>query len=284
MPTQTKRRPLPKQVYSLERVELEKPHLNKTKWPKSPITDQKTSDKIVNVREKNRNYVQKYIKEKCVKVKRRKHDLPANLQEICQSKPSGMQLIGSENTTKKYSGIHGKFVKQKNHTEMSNKNNDHKPDLELRLSTKIWQLMNRDIFPNLNDEKFAGKIHVTDSEMKKYIISVIKKYNKKDIKRRFNSPQNTQTRKGNIKSTPFNAKRDESSDKKTAIKRKVRRQIWQWTKTAIKNNEHWSQILADNHVAIDNINIDQMDLSVIDVDALGIENKILKRTIVWLLK
>lgn len=286
LPTQTKRRKTPATVYSLDRVGLEKHNSNKTKWPKSPIALHRTSEEDFDedVRGK-RSYVKKLLKKKCVKIKRRKHDLPSNIQEEPEIKPVSILKIGLENLNLKSTGIHGKLVRKKDHDEILEKNSDKKPDLELRLSKKIWQLMSRDMFPNLDDEKQVGKIQVTDAEMRKYIISVIKKYNKKDVKR-YNAPIVTQTRKGSLKSKSYYdyGKQNDQSDKKRAIKRKVRRQIWQWTKNAIKNNEHWSQILAENHVAIDNINIDEMDLSVIDVDALGIENKLLKRTILWLLK
>ncbi|CAH0590211.1 unnamed protein product [Chrysodeixis includens] len=214
LPTQTKRKKVPETVYSLDRVE------HYTKRAKSPIAE--TSDKVDNLRQ-NYSKVQKLIKEKCIKIKRRKHDLPANIpvQEKCEPKPIGILKMGTQNINNKRTGIHGKFVKKNNYYEMKSKISNNKPDLELRLSTKIWQLMSRDInFPNLDDEKHTGKINVTDEEMRKYIISVIEKYNKKDVKR-YNPPMVTQTCKGSLNSTSYYDKHVDQIDKKKAIKSKI---------------------------------------------------------------
>ena len=140
-----------------------------------------------------------------------------------------------------------------------------KRSLEPRFSTKIWQILS----PNSGD-----LIQATDSVTKKYIISVINRHNRKG-KNRVPS-QATQTSKETLGSNYEN--------RKTAIKHALRRPLWQLAKASIKHSEHWSKFLAANNIVLENINIDKFDLSLIDVDALGIENKLLKRTIMWLFK
>ncbi|RVE43751.1 hypothetical protein evm_011600 [Chilo suppressalis] len=69
---------------------------------------------------------------------------------------------------------------------------------------------------------------------------------------------------------------------RSSLKIVMRRHVWNISKPAIKR--HWRQLLEDNNIDIDKINIDKVDLSLINVDGLGIENKLLKRAVVWLLK
>ncbi|CAH0764455.1 unnamed protein product [Diatraea saccharalis] len=51
----------------------------------------------------------------------------------------------------------------------------------------------------------------------------------------------------------------------------IRRRVWNMS----KRNSHWKQLLEDNNIDIEKINIDKVDLSLINVDGLGIENKFL---------
>lgn len=254
---------------------------NKARRHKSPITDKRKQDKVIHVSERQPKSVQRLNQEKTCNLKKRNHQDSDDAQKL----RSQQKLIkvkrkkGLEKVSEDQNGVQGTPAHGYKRNKINIKNSsDSKQNLEFRLSSKIWQLMSRDFFPNLDNEKNAGLIGVTDSEMKRYIISVIKKYNKKELKR-FNHPRVTQTSKQSVSSS-----RHRSRNKRKAIKRRVRRQLWQWVKTAIKNNEHWTKLLEDNNVAIDNINIDKIDLSLIDLDALGIENKLLKRTITWLFK
>lgn len=148
-----------------------------------------------------------------------------------------------------------------------------KSNVEYHLSTKIWQVLSHDLF-NSSDEDINDKFKATDSEMKNHILSVVRKYNKKESGKNNDLSEETQA----------SEHPSSSSASKRRMKQAVKRQLWQWAKNAIKNNEHWSKLFAENHIMLDNINIDKLDLSLIDLDALGIENKMLKRTLVWLFK
>ena len=144
-----------------------------------------------------------------------------------------------------------------------------KKSLEQRLTTKIWQILSRDMFL-LDHEQFNRQIQATNSETKKYIISVIKRCNNRELQKMYPSIL-TQTTK-------------EGKDHRGAIKCAVRRRLWAVAKASIKHSKHWSQFLAENNIILENINIDKFDLSLIDLEALGIENKMLKRTVTWLFK
>lgn len=69
-----------------------------------------------------------------------------------------------------------------------------------------------------------------------------------------------------------------------ALRRQMRSQVWKMSKNTIKKNERWKKLFEDNHINIDRINAKALNRDVINVDALGIENKMLKSTITWLLK
>lgn len=241
-----------KKVYNVEALEIDRPNsAKKLKKEKSKINDskiQKKSELLNRDREKSKNknqekalqkknqykLTQKKSKEKVIKLKKNDSD------------KSTVSLKRRKDSPKAITCDHDEYV-------------------ENRLSYKIWHIMNR-------DSKF-DRMHASDSETKKHIISVIKKYNAKELKH-FNRPRQTQTSQESIS----------SGNKSNPIKRRVRKQLWYLAKNAIKNNAHWSTFLAENNIIVDNINIDKFDLSLIDIDALGIENKLLKRTIVWLFK
>lgn len=150
---------------------------------------------------------------------------------------------------------------------------DQKKNIENRLTTKVWQILSRDIFL-LDHDKFNSQIQATNSETKQYIINVIKKCNTKEIKR-LNRPKLTQTSKENSFANRYRSK-------KNAMKIAVRRRVWTLAKASMKRSKHWREFLAENHIIVENINIDKFDLSLIDLEALGIQNKLVKRTVTWL--
>ncbi|KAF9424887.1 hypothetical protein HW555_000188 [Spodoptera exigua] len=122
--------------------------------------------------------------------------------------------------------------------------------------------------------------HSPSSDSKKYILSLIKKCNNdnEDIKKKSPS-RTTQTSTGSLSSN----KSSKSKNTKT-IKDRLRKQIWHWAKNSMKRSENWTKFLADNNITLDDISIDKLDHTLIDVDTLGIENKLLKRTVLWLFK
>lgn len=69
-----------------------------------------------------------------------------------------------------------------------------------------------------------------------------------------------------------------------SLKLKLRKQLWNWSKHTLKGNENFGKLFEENAIDVDKINIDKLDLSLINVDALPIENKLMKRTVEWLLK
>ncbi|KAJ8717293.1 hypothetical protein PYW08_005692 [Mythimna loreyi] len=154
---------------------------------------------------------------------------------------------------------------------------ERKKSLERRITTKIWQILNRDMFL-LDHEKFNNHMQATNSETKQYIINVIKKCNDKK-KKPLNQTKVTPLNRTKVTQT---SKENRYRDKKRVMKTAVRRRVWALAKASIKRSKHWSQFLAENHIIVDNIDIDKLDLSFIDFEALEIENKILKRIITWL--
>lgn len=151
---------------------------------------------------------------------------------------------------------------------------ENNPTTTSRLTSKIKQVMNGDSnITSITPEVIEPVKH--DTDMKTYIINVIRRHNTKEIKRQHAPEHETQTEK---------LKQRTRSNPSKVLKRTVRRQIWHWAKGAIKRNEQWSQLAADNNIMLDNINIDKFDISLIDLDALGIESKILKKSIKWLFK
>ncbi|XP_022834042.1 uncharacterized protein LOC111361845 [Spodoptera litura] len=119
-----------------------------------------------------------------------------------------------------------------------------------------------------------------NSDTKNYILSIVDRCNNdnKDLKKK-SFPRTTQT------STESLSSNTSTKNKCTkTIKYRLRKQLWYWAKNSIKRNKHWTKFLADNNIRLEDIDIDKLDLSLIDVDALGIENKLLKHTILWLFK
>lgn len=86
-------------------------------------------------------------------------------------------------------------------------------------------------------------------------------------------PSTTQSKRKALKVNPARS-----------LKLKVRKKLWDWSKHTLRDNERWSNLFKENAIDVDKINIDKLDLSLINMDALGIENKFVKRTVEWLLK
>lgn len=144
--------------------------------------------------------------------------------------------------------------------------------LKKQLSKRVWNLINREIHPNLVTDQQV----VDEDEVKNNFINMLRIWNASI------EPQTKGASYSKRKSSYGIDHIDTSNN--NSLKHKVRRQIWQWSKITLKNNEEWSDALAKNKIDIDNINIDRVDLSLINVDNLGIQSKILKRTAAWLLK
>lgn len=150
--------------------------------------------------------------------------------------------------------------------------------LHMRISNKIWQLMNNSIQTGPLSE-----LNFDDVDVRNYII----KKGQSDKLKSWDSQQEPESsQSGGSKVHRGNLSKDatDKGNKKNTLKRKVRRQIWEWSKSAIKGNSHWSTLLAENDIDIENVNIEELDLGLINVDELKIENKFLKRSILWLLK
>lgn len=248
IPTEIKSGIVLKKVYNVEKVSVDNTsYTKKVKRKESQILDKKYHKKHLTIPREKR-------KKKHLKKNQDKH---SNAEKRTRAKSSNSQKR-----------------ERKHSPDKDKRSSDQKKNLEHRLSNKIWQIISHDLF-RLNNDKY--NIQSTDSETKNYIISVIKKYNTRELKN-FNRPRETQT------STEILTPSSSSGSRKMAIKRRVRKQLWHWAKIAIKNNEHWSTFLADNDIVVENINIDKFDLGLIDLDKLGIENKLLKRSIIWLFK
>ncbi|CAB3234936.1 unnamed protein product [Arctia plantaginis] len=234
-----------------------KRHRNKVEAKE--VEERPLRSRIVRAMEIKRNHEQ--IEEKPKQI----HDRPMIHRIVNRASYLAMDIKPSFH-------FHDKTENESNHSpeksRIPSKNN-----VEYNLSTKIWQVLSHDLF-NSSDDDGDDKFKATDSEMKNHILSVVRKYNKKEIDKNSQFCDETQTREHP----------SSSSASKKKMKQAVKRQLWQWAKNAIKNNEHWSKLFAENHIMLDNINIDKLDLSLIDLEALGIENKMLKRTIVWLFK
>nr|XP_053614658.1 uncharacterized protein LOC128677670 [Plodia interpunctella] len=84
--------------------------------------------------------------------------------------------------------------------------------------------------------------------------------------------------------TPTTPSQNSVSSNKNIFKKTLRRSVWQVSKQVMKRNPHWTALLAENQINLDKIKIDNMDLSLINLDALGIENGPLRRSLKWLFK
>ncbi|XP_063894403.1 uncharacterized protein LOC110376364 [Helicoverpa armigera] len=252
-----------KKAFNVERVGIKKSgSVKKTKPVKSSILSKLNLSQTDN--ELNRHRVKKTPKRSQGKLSNDK----LNKEKPKQGKSNSESRTSLEIQNKGQRKCPGKL------TDKTKNSPSHLRNLERRISTKIWQILSRDSFL-LDYDKFNSQIQASDSETKRYIISVIKKCNNKEFKK-CNIPMEPEPSIESISSSKDNRKK--------AMKRRVRRHLWQLAKTSIRHSAHWTQFLAENNIILDNINIDKIDLSLIDVDALGIENKLLKRTITWLLK
>lgn len=167
-----------------------------------------------------------------------------------------------------------KATKQTMVTEPKSTVNDTK-NKHMRISKKIWQFVNNSI-----QTEPLNKLNFDDVVVRNYII---KKGNLDKLKN-WDSMQKPETSSSHVQRSNLPEDTQNGNKKKSTLKLKVRRQLWDWSKSAIKGNPHWSSLLAENNIDIENVNIEEVDLGLIDVDELGIENKLLKRTITWLLK
>lgn len=154
-----------------------------------------------------------------------------------------------------------------------------KESVQLKLSKKFWKLINREIYPVLNDPKLPGNLkgEMEDLKIKRQSINhLIKVWGKSE-------DEESAAGYSGADNNSINHEHEREKNR-NSFKSKLRRQLWSGLKYAIKGNEYWTDLMIENNINIDNINIDEVDLSLIDVDALGIENKFLKRTLIWLFK
>ncbi|KAJ0174083.1 hypothetical protein K1T71_010229 [Dendrolimus kikuchii] len=147
--------------------------------------------------------------------------------------------------------------------------------------------------PNNNDTKLEVRqkvIHISPGKTVRAQTKLNAKewelINKKESKPTIKGQDSLQP--ASIRSTPSSERSsltlNAPEKSRSSIKRILRKQLWELSKSSIKGSNHWNSLLAKNNIDIDNINIDKIDLSLINVDALGIQNKLLKRTVTWLLK
>lgn len=249
-----------KRVYNIEKVEVVNPKF---------ASKERIKDKSKKLDKKYHSQTDAHNRREARKAQRKKE---LSRQEQAKSrlkpKPTIQKRNDQVNRQKKREIAEKILSERKSALENTVNPPVHKKSLEQRVTTKIWQILTRDMFL-LDHEKFNNQIQATNSETKKYIISVIKKCNNKELKKLYPSTL-TQT--------------DKESKRKGAIKCALRRRLWAVAKASIKHSKHWSQFLAENNIIVENINIDKFDLSLIDLEALGIENKVLKRTLTWLFK
>lgn len=103
------------------------------------------------------------------------------------------------------------------------------------------------------------------------------KVSDKKARFRFNKENTVITSKS--KSSPM---RTESSD--NVLKRRMRTQVWHWSKASVKQNAHLMKLLADNKINIDDINVSRLHLNDMDIEAIGVKNRVLKRALLWLFR
>nr|XP_021190494.2 uncharacterized protein LOC110376364 isoform X1 [Helicoverpa armigera] len=263
LPTQIKNIILPRKVYNVGRIQVEKTNfVNKTGQRKSP-EDKRNQEKVIHVQT-------------------RKRDRSKSIQRFTQENNKKSSIANEKYAQSTTRRMYEKTHQEWNQSEMKPRiSSGHRQSMEYQINNKIWEILRSDLPIDWDDEKHPCQVNLTDSEMNNYIISVIIKNNKEELKH-CNDPCESQTSKDTISSGRY--RQTDTSDRRKFIKREVRRHLWQWLMVALQNNERWSKFFAENHIALDNINIVDFDLSCIDVDALGIENKLLKRTIALLSK